>query len=295
MKLTGRGICNGSFGEILQGVLPGHRKFLVNLKIKNASRVRLQLMPTAYSSEKEARYADSYRIFPKSYKVVRNILSDVGRHDDCLLEISSDIPVGKGCASSTADMVASIKALSAAISIALRAEYVSQMLTEIEPNDGIHFSGTAVYHHAIGELIFRSDFIPRWNILGIDFGGTIDTVKFNLMTFAWSEAQMTHYMLLLERVKRALQDGDSEELCRIATESAVLWQEINPKPGLEAAMGFMRDSGGLGVLNTHSGTYLGIIYPDGTRNAGETLRAAQSAFVGCGVQWFETTSCAEKV
>jgi L-threonine kinase len=247
-------------------------------------------MPSAYSTEKEAQFATSYRAYSKSYKVVRNILADVGRHDDCFLEIESNIPVGKGCSSSTADMIASIQALASAVSLAFRPEYIGRMLTEIEPNDGLHYAGTAAYHHTTGELIERFHYVPPLRILGIDFGGTIDTVEFNRVPFEWTDAEMTHYEALLETALQALRQEDAEALCRIATESTVLWQKVNPKPGLDLVLQFMRDSGGVGVANTHSGTYLGILYRDGIADPDTILHQAEAAIPAAAMQWFETVS-----
>jgi len=291
VEMKGSGNCYGSFGELLQGVLPGEKKFLVNLRISNASRTRIHLMPSIYSNEKERLFADSYRSFSKSYKVVRNILVDIGRHDDCFLEIDSDIPVGKGCSSSTSDMVASIQALASALSLALKPEYVSKMLTEIEPNDGLHYSGTSIYHHTTGKLIFHYDYTPPLRILGIDFGGTIDSVEFNQKTFSWSDTVMEKYAALLETTKKALADEDVEILGNIATESTLMWQEINPKPHLDRILRFAQDNKALGVVNTHSGTYLGILFPEGRKDPQEIQLCANSTFPDCVIRWFETAAC----
>ncbi|MBU4230839.1 MAG: kinase [Proteobacteria bacterium] len=292
MELTGEGSCHGSFGELLQGVLPGNKKFLVNLKIKNASRACLRLMSSAYSNEKEEFFAESYRRYSKSYKVLRNILADIGRHDDCLLEIDSDIPVGKGCSSSTADMIASIQALAASLSLALKPDYIGRMLTEIEPNDGLHYHGTSVYHHTSGELIGRFNYVPPLHILGIDFGGVIDTVEFNRTPFTWTEAEMEYYAVLLEDVKKFLSEEDLFGLCQVATESALLWQKVKPKNEFDCVMRFMKETGGIGIVNTHSGTFLGVLYREGSADLSEILHRAEAALPGYAMQLFNTVSCA---
>lgn len=291
MELTGSGYCNGSFGELLQGVLPGNRKFLINLKIRNCSTARVHLMSSSYSREKEAQFAESYRQYSKSYKVLRNILADIGRHDDCLLEIDSDIPVGKGCSSSTADMIAAIQALAGALSLALKPEYIGRMLTEIEPNDGLHYEGSAAYHHTQGELIARFDYVPPVRILGIDFGGVIDTVEFNRTPFSWSDAEMTHYADLLETAKGFLAAADLPGLCRIATESTELWQKVNPKPRLDEVLRFTEDSGGLGVVNTHSGTFLGVLYAQDRQDIPDLERQLAARMPGYATHVFNTVGC----
>ncbi len=291
MEVMGQGICNGSFGELLQGVLPGNKKFLINLKIGNCSRARVHLMSSSYSREKEAQFAESYRQFSKSYKVLRNILADIGRHDDCLLEIDSNIPIGKGCSSSTADMIAAIQALAGALSLALKPEYIGRMLTEIEPNDGLHYEGTAAYHHTLGELISRFDYVPPLKILGIDFGGVIDTVEFNRTPFVWTEAEMQHYAELLELAQSYLGTADIHGLCRVATESARLWQKVNPKRHLDDVQRFMEDTGGLGIVNTHSGTFLGILYPEQRDDMAELERQVATTLPGYATHVFASTGC----
>jgi len=291
VELIGVGDCYGSFGELLQGVLPGNKKFLVNLQIKNSARAKVHLMPSAYSIEKEALFAESYRAYSKSYKVARNILVDIGRHDDCFLEIDSDIPVGKGCSSSTADMIASIRALASAFSLALKPDYISRMLTEIEPNDGLHYKGSVVYHHTTGELIARYNYVPPLKILGIDFGGTIDTVEFNNTPINWSDAEIEHYEVLLNATQKAFIEEDIDRLCEIATESTFLWDKLNPKHHLQDVMQFMRDTGGLGIVNTHSGTYLGVLYRDEIIDIDEIQSQIPSSIAAIDLNWFETVSC----
>lgn len=291
MELTGQGNCNGSFGELLQGVLPGNRKFLINLKIANCSRARVQLTSSSYSREKEAQFAESYRQYSKSYKVLRNILADIGRHDDCFLEIDSNIPVGKGCSSSTADMIAAIQALAGALSLALKPEYIGRMLTEIEPNDGLHYEGTAAYHHTSGELISRFDYVPPLRILGIDFGGVIDTVEFNRTPFVWTDEEMDRYAGLLVRAQSYLAAADIPGLCGVATESSRLWQKVNPKHRLDDVLRFMEDTGGLGVVNTHSGTFLGVLYPEERGDMAELEKRVADRIPGYSTHIFATVGC----
>ncbi len=97
--------------------------------------------------------------------------------------------------------------------------------------------------------------------------------------------------MLLEEAKRALSEKNVNSLCKIATESTLLWQKVNPKSQLDIVIKFMSETSGLGVVNTHSGTYLGVLYRDGTTGLTEVLRRAEAALPGCAIQLFETVSC----
>ncbi len=288
---AGKGFCYGGFGELLQGVLPGKKKFLVNLPIKTVSNVTLTLSSSQYSEKKEAQYAESYRRYSKSYKVIRNILIDLGVHSDYYLEVDSDIPIGKGLSSSTADMVASVRALADALSIAFTAEYVARMLTEIEPNDALHYEGTSIYHHTMGKLMSRFDYVPRLNILGIDLGGMIDTVQFNQKDVPIDESEMRYYGVLLEEMQKALDAEALSRVCEIATESTRLWQKVIYKPELDRVLAVMRETDALGVVNTHSGTYLGLLYGEERSDLTAVARVIERMLPGYGTRWFQTVGC----
>lgn len=288
---SGSGDCNGSFGEILQGVLPGNKKFLINLKIKNKSKARVTVTNCRYSSEKESAFIDSYRRYSKTYKILRNILSDLGYHNDVFLEVESNIPIGKGLSSSTADMVAGVDAIQRALSISLKKDYISRMVTEIEPNDGLHYEGSSAYHHTLGRLIHQFDYIPPLHIMGIDLGGEIDTVKFNARAFPWTEDDMQDYAALLEEARTAYEAKDAAGICAVATKSALKWQKIVPKPFLDRVLDLARETGALGVVNTHSGTFLGLAYGQEERDIPGVHARLLREFPGLNVQWFQTVTC----
>jgi uncharacterized protein involved in propanediol utilization len=292
MERVGTGICHGSFGELLQGVLPGGHKFLVNCRIRNCSRVTVRLSDPSYLSEKEEEFARSYSRFPKTYKGLRIFLGDLGRHDDCLISIDSDIPIGKGLSSSTADMVAGVRALAEALSLKLKNDYVSRVLTDVEPNDGLHFDNTSAYHHTEGRLIANDDWVPPFRILGIDQGGVLDTVVFNRHVFTWTDAQMTQYRDLLDAMLAAIAARDGARAAAIATDSARAWQSVSPKVDLDKVMDLAGDLGAMGVVNTHSGTYLGLLFPDDRSLDQERVAAVVSeSLPERGIVWYHTTSC----
>src|SRR5204862_6874577 len=56
--------------------------------------------------------------------------------------------------------------------------YISRVLTDVEPNDRLHYDHTSAYHHTEGRLIANFDWGPPLHILGVDEGGMLDTVAF---------------------------------------------------------------------------------------------------------------------
>jgi L-threonine kinase len=293
MESVGIGTCHASFGELLQGVLPGGHKFLVNCRIRNRSTVTVRLSDPSYQLQKEEELAYAYAHFPKTCKGLRIFLSDLGRHDDCLVSVESNVPVGKGLSSSTADMVAGVRALAEALSLKLRNDYISRVLTDVEPNDGLHFDQTSAYHHAEGRLIANVDWVPPLHILGVDEGGVLDTVAFNRRELAWTEAQMARYRDLLDAMIGALQRHDTARVAELATQSAQAWQPISPKQDIDAVLDLAERLGAIGVINTHSGTYLGLLFGEDDRLDRSRLAAlAAERLPARDISWFDTTGCA---
>lgn len=288
MEKAGVGFCAASFGELLQGVLPGHRKFLVNLRIRHGSKVTVQLTSPLYSAQKEAQIASSYQRYPKSYKLLRNVLSDLGSHNDCLIEVDSNVPVGKGLSSSTADMVAAIRGLAQAASVAFREDYIGRVITEIEPNDGLQYNGTSAYHHATGQLIEQVDWVPPFRILGVDFGGIVDTVAFNQQKISFNAEQMARYQELLHAMLSALRERDSSAVAGIASESTRMWQNYRPREEMNQMFELQAETGALGVVNTHSGTYLGLLYNPARSDWDAIHGCVAASFPGKGLDWFDT-------
>jgi uncharacterized protein involved in propanediol utilization len=295
MDRVGLGACFGSFGELLQGVLPNGHKFLVNCRICNRSTIRLRLTEPRYELEKEQALVRVHQHYPKTYKALRNLLADLGRREDCLFEVESDIPIGKGLSSSTADMVAGIRALTAALSIKLKSDYVSRVISEIEPNDGLHYDHTSAYLHTEGRLLANFSWVPPFRILGLDSGGTFDTVLFNLRRIDVGAGQQARYQHLLDTLSAALEQRDAATIASIATESGRLWQSVNPKPDFARVESLARALGAMGVLNTHSGTYLGLLFADDDALDAESCAAeAASALPHHRIAWFQTTGCASE-
>lgn len=291
-EAVGTGVCNGSFGEVLQGVLApstgsgqsAGTKFLVNLPITMESRATLRLLPPAYEREKEERFAEAYRRWSKAHKAVRNWLALYGNMHDFELSIESEIPRGKGLSSSTADMVAALEA------VGCHSVYqADHILRGIEPNDGLHYSGTSVYAHEEGRLLANYDWVPGWRIVGIDEGGTVDTTEFNRRPRKWDRADIERWTADLERAKACLEARDSLGLASVATASAVHWQEAHPKGHWAQVRRLCETTNALGIVNCHSGTYLGLVFPR-TFDVADVVAEAQLVMPECDVRVFETRS-----
>lgn len=261
---VGRAIAH--HGELLQGVFEGddgrlHRS-LITLPM-----VRLQALATFWPRPGRAiRTRPSKR--PKAARAARLTLEHLGLRDaGGDLTIESAIPIGHGYGSSTADVVAAIRATAAASGIHLRPSTTSRLAVAAErASDAIACGDQAVlFAHREGRVLeyFGGEF-PPLVILGFkaDGAGPIDTLRLPPARYDSEEIQL--FRVLRGLAQHAVRQQDPRLLGRVATVSAMISQRHLPKPAFEAIRQMADDCGACGVQVAHSGTLMGILL-DATR------------------------------
>src|SRR3989338_11271689 len=95
--VMGIGKAFGTFGELLQGVLPSNRNFLVTFPVNMYSRAKFSFLnEDSFVVESEHK--------KKAAQIVKNILTKYKLPLAGKLVLNSEIPEGKGMASSSADL-----------------------------------------------------------------------------------------------------------------------------------------------------------------------------------------------
>nr|WP_306335181.1 kinase [Streptomyces sp. KL118A] len=255
---TGVGTAFGTFGELLQGVLPeDDGDFLVTLPVARWTMAAFR--PGSASGELEVRPAHK----TKALQLAR-MIADLapGRAEGPpggVLTLSSVIPEGKGLASSSADLVATARAVGRALDVPMPPARIERLLARIEPTDGVLYPAIVAYHHRSVRLRAVLGSLPAMAVVGVDEGGSVDTVDFNRIPKPFTAADRHAYAGLLGRLTDAVRGHDLAEVGRIATRSALMNQSLRHKRSLEPMRAICREVGGLGVAVGHSGTTLGIL------------------------------------
>lgn len=264
----GYGSAFGTFGELLQGVVR-ERDFLVTLPISLYSHATYTYDPAA----------DHVTVFPsskqKSKKLATNIVKHYGLPAGGHLELQSGLPVGKGFASSSADLVAVVRAISDCFKFDIPIETLQYFLAEIEPTDGVMYAGVVSFYHREVELCDFIGQLPQLSIVSIDEGGTVDTVEFNKIPKNYSTEEKDRYNLLLEELTTAIREGDVRTIGRVSTLSAMMNQRLRPKKTLDQLVAICQEINGLGVVVAHSGTCLGILLSNTDQLFYEKLKLAR--------------------
>ncbi|MFC4531099.1 hypothetical protein [Sphaerisporangium dianthi] len=252
--MIGSGVAYGTFGELLQGQLAGDGlDFLVTLPIPRSSRATFRLDP------KTAQVTVAPGHKSKSLRVARALLAAHGVRAGGVLTVRSDLPEGKGFSSSSADLVATARAVGEAIGAVPDAAEIEALLRPIEPTDGVMYDGAVAFLHREVRLLTRLGHLPPLTIVSVDEGGSVDTIAFNRRPKPFSDADRKEYARLLDMLVVAVAAGDAADIGYVATQSAVLNQRLNPKSTMRSMRQICDEVGGLGVAVAHSGTAIGLL------------------------------------
>lgn len=278
---TGVGRCPGTFGELLQGALPaGGREFLVTLPITEGSTARFVA----------TRGLEGVRVSPPHKEKSRRLAEELMRLRNLEaggeLRIESGLQEGKGCASSSADMVATARAIGSAFGIHISRPTLARIMSAIEPSDGVMYEGIVSFHQREGTLLGRLGTLPPLTIVALDEGGRAETTELCEQRGGHSAGRLAEYERLLLDLERAVKRRHLPSVGDVATRSAVLNQDVLPKEYLRLFLDLRARYGTLGVVATHSGTCLGLLldpgsprYPEVVPELVDELRACRGAGV----------------
>jgi uncharacterized protein involved in propanediol utilization len=221
------------------------------------------------------------RVFPshkwKARTLARTLMDASGWDGGGTLIVDSELPVGKGLASSSADLVATARVLGEVLGLEMSPAAIEDWLRPIEPTDGVMYPGVVAFDHQRVRLRSRLGTLPPVTVVAVDEGGQVDTVAFNARRKPFSPDRKHEYAYLLDRVSAAVACADLAAVGTVATRSAVLNQALLPKRHLAAMLSICEQNEALGVICAHSGTVIGVLLADDQPGHRARLAAVRSA------------------
>jgi uncharacterized protein involved in propanediol utilization len=248
-------------GELLQGVFEGQdgrlHRGLLTLPLPS-QRSHATIWPC-----REAGIRTRPANRTKAARAVAFTLEHLGIADgggDLTLE--STIAIGHGYGSSTADVVAAIRATACASGVGLRRSTTCTLAVAAEgATDAIVYGDQAVlFAQREGFIIehFGDEFPP---LLIVGFkdpdANPIDTLSLQRARYDAEEIEL--FRVLRALACRSIRQQDPRLLGRVATLSSRISQRHLPKPRWQAALELAQDSHSCGIQVAHSGTLLGIL------------------------------------
>ena len=260
-------------GELVQGSCHGS-PFLVSCPIDRYARVSAEVDATGRTTGPVGR--------TKAVAAARRTLAQLGHPSlGVRLDVSSDLPVGRGFGTSTADVVGAIVATGRALGRELSPEVIARLAVEVEPSDGTLFPGLAIFDHRQGsrwEMLGRA---PELTVVVLDFGGSLDTVAHNAaLDLGALERRSGLDERALELLRRGVADADPGAIGEAATISTLANQPIAPKPALPAVLAVAARLRAWGVCAAHSGTALGLLLPPDEELAARAMTEARRSVPG---------------
>ena len=210
----------GSCGEVMQGFWQG-RPFLVTCPIDRYSTVVVRpgtgrLVGGGAKARRALALGQAY------------CRCDSLAHDFFL---TSELPPGKGMASSSADICAVLTAVAAVNQVHLSEGDIGRLAASIEPTDGVFYQGLAVIQPETGELLHVFSHVPPLAIAIFDAGGTVDTVAFHQARPDRARPDAAALFLGWQLLSSSLTD---RQIGQAATLSALANQPWLPKPDFPA-------------------------------------------------------------
>lgn len=264
----------GTCGELVQGTMEGV-PFLVSCPVPLFSHVTATVESGDPVGQPDRAVVLGPADSPKALAAARALLGALGVSVRVRLAIRSSIPRGKGLASSTADVGATLFALARALGVGLTPADAARLAVHVEPTDGSLFPGVVLFDHRGGRLYQPLGVPPPMLALALDFGGEVDTVAFNRVDRSAILREVEPLAReALGLVAAGIAEGDPRLVGQGATISARANQRVLAKPQLDAVIALGRETSAVGVNVGHSGTVIGLLF-----DARRTDGAAELAYV----------------
>lgn len=247
------GICPASCGEFVQGIIDDE-EYLCSYAIDMYSKVYIEEKLIDINLGRRKSRLAIEKVFEK-FNLPKKDTKNIS------LNIDSKIPVGKGMASSTADIGATIKATLSLIDKDLSSEEICKLAAEIEPTDSIFINKNSIFNPLNGTVVKYLGNLTNAKVVILEPNKVLDTMKirlrkdYNTLKIENREIIKKSFTLLEEGLK-----NDNLSLVgKACTLSSLANENIEKKEYLNEIIKISKKCGAYGVNIAHSGTVIGIL------------------------------------
>ena len=247
------GVCPASCGEFVQGVLD-NEEYLSSYAINLFSVATLEEgKEVIHTGPKKSRRAMEL-VFEKF-----NIPVDESKKIS--LNINSQIPIGKGMASSTADIGATINATLSMLGKTLTGEEISKLAVKIEATDSLLLNRHSIFNPLTADIKKYMGGISNAKVVILEPDDILDTKSIR-MTPNYRMYKMQNKEIIRESfslLDEGLAKNDLSLVGKACTYSSLANENIHKKPFLKEIIEISDKFGCYGVNIAHSGTVIGIL------------------------------------
>ena len=266
----GTGSACGSCGELVQGVLPDGTEFQVTLPIDRLSFARVTVRDSSTWAV-DVRPPDRTKAAAAAMATAQYIGSSPLR---IAVAIDSDLPIGAGLGSSTADVVASVRATADALATTLTPHEIGAIAGAIEPTDGTMHPGMCVTDRR-GGLLETLPWAPTFHVVVLVPEGV--TVTTEDVALDRQRDRAASYARLLDGLRRASRRHAPGPFADAAIASTALHQDVLPNPLAALAPALAHETRAAGWNVAHTGSALGLLFLEPHRAAAAALAVTSDA------------------
>lgn len=247
------GVCPASCGEFVQGVLD-NEEYLSSYAINLFSVATLEEgKEVIHKGPKKSRKAMEL-VFEKF-----NI--PVYESKKISLNINSQIPIGKGMASSTADIGATIKATLSMLGKSLTGEEMSKLAVKIEATDSLLLNSHSIFNPLTADIKKYLGTIDNTKVVILEPDEILNT-KLIRMTPNYKTYKMQNKEIIqksFQLLDEGFYKGNLSLVGEACTLSSLANENIHKKPFLDDIINISNKFECYGVNIAHSGTVIGIL------------------------------------
>ena len=247
------GVCPASCGEFVQGVLD-NEEYLSSYAINLFSVATLE-------EGKEVIHTGPRKSRRAMELVFEKFNIPVEESKKISLNINSQIPVGKGMASSTADIGATIKATLSMLGKSLTGEEISKLAVKIEATDSLLLNRHSIFNPLTADIKKYMGGIENAKVVILEPDDILDTKSIR-MTPNYRMYKMQNKEIIKESfslLDEGLARNNLSLVGKACTYSSLANENIHKKPFLKEIIEISDKFGCYGVNIAHSGTVIGIL------------------------------------
>lgn len=261
---TSVGVCQGTLGELYQGPTPegaNDEIAVISALIPLYSWVFFTPAKHDACTHKDALLEQSDR-----WKTFRAIDEYCRMHDlpwpqgnwNC----RSELQVGRGLASSTADIVAALRCLGNIHRKPVSEAEFLQILSKIERSDSVFLDTPVIFSSSNHRIIRRFGKTNRMYAAYMHEEKKIDTEKTKNKLVKYYNNNIENYKEIYNSISIAFERKDIKRICDCSTASAELSQGVVPKRYFSNIISQMDDFQADGLIVAHTGSAIGYLFTE---------------------------------
>jgi L-threonine kinase len=205
--------------------------------------------------------AEPLPALPKAAQSVRLFLHRYGlRLPPGAWSSHTELDIGVGMASSTADIVATLRCLFQVFGLPVDMAAVTGVLARIERADSVFLDEFSLYLSDRHEIVHNLGTAVGFHTCFVVEPGAVDTAAVTPRLLEHYRRRRAAYQECLDDLLDAFRMGDTAAVARAATTSATLSQDVLPKASYDAVVANRRYFGADGIFVAHTGRVIGYLF-----------------------------------